>query len=90
MLVQLTASLPRNRLGLFGYGLRALRVAIRDDNMRAALSRQQRNLTANAATTANDQRNPSLNSFSGGWRRIFASSSFQYSMRNASLGGSAT
>ena len=31
-----------------------------------------------------------LNSFSGGWRRILASSSCQYSMRNASEGGNAT
>ena len=76
---------------LVGDCLCTLQIAIRNDDVGAACSAARRTtsrpMPLPPPTTRATRR---LSSFSGGWRRIFASSSFQYSMRKASLGGSAT
>ena len=73
-------------LGLLGAG----DVLVGDHDVRAALGDLERDLAADAAAAADDDATLRLNSLSGGIRCSLASSSAQYSMRNASVRGSAT
>ena len=82
--------LSGNLLRFDGNGAGCLQVAIGDHDVRAAVRCEQHRLPAYTVPPPTTSKIWRLSSFSGGCRRIFASSSAQYSIRNASDGGSAT
>ena len=84
------ASRPPIALRFRGDLAAAGQLAVGNHHVRAALRRHQRHFAADAAGPAHHQHHAPAQFLRGGCRRIFASSSAQYSMRNASEAGSAT